>query len=233
METLHEIASESAPERTKKLRHHLGGRRGTEHRGADAVLAQQLAEHLRGQRMKITLRAGDHSEATARRLARLAHERVQRRRSDPGGEMLVGRGELVAVPALADFALSRGQQVHADDLLPGTRRSSRSSVSRTTARRSPRRRRRGSYGRIHAAAGNWGPGGPWPRSTGRGRLPWPGKAPVGQAHRLVGIACRRGDTRREKATGSGPSGYPFGAHPLEQGVRVPSGSEDDEELVTA
>ena len=32
--------------------------------------------------------------------------------------MLVGRGELVAVPALADFALSRGQQVH-DDLLPG------------------------------------------------------------------------------------------------------------------
>ena len=31
--------------------------------------------------------------------------------------MLVGHGEIVAVPALADLALSRGQQVH-DDLLP-------------------------------------------------------------------------------------------------------------------
>ncbi len=32
--------------------------------------------------------------------------------------MLIGRGELVAIPALADLALSRRQQVH-DDLLPG------------------------------------------------------------------------------------------------------------------
>jgi hypothetical protein len=55
------------------------------------MLAQQLAEHLRGQRMEATLRAGDHGEVTARRLARLAHERVQRSRGDPGGEVLVSR----------------------------------------------------------------------------------------------------------------------------------------------
>ena len=68
--------------------------------------------------MEVTLRAGDHGQDVAGRRARLVHERVQRRRGDPGGEVLVGRGELVAVPALADFALSFGQQVH-DDPLPG------------------------------------------------------------------------------------------------------------------
>ena len=216
----------------EKLRHHLGGRRGAEHRGADAILPQQLTEHLRGQRVKITLRAGDHGAAAARRLARLAHKRVQRGRGDPGGEMLIGRGELVAIPALADFVLSRRQQVH-DDLLPGD--TPVKQVKREPDRRPPVAGDSVAEVTLDVLTRRPVTGG----LAGRGPDPLVAagllglvKGLVGQAHRLVGIACRRGDTRRE-GNRRRPFGQPFGAQPMEKGIRVPGGTEDDEELLTA
>ena len=145
--------------------------------------------------------------------------------------MLVGRGELVAVPELADFLLSCGKEAH-DNLLPGDTLVKQ--VKREPDRRPPvaddgiaevgldvvaRRPVTGSPAR----------GGPDP-------LVAPGllglvEGLIGQAHRLVGIARRHGDARRESDR-KRPFGQPFGTQPLEKGVRALRGGEDDEKLLT-
>ncbi len=146
--------------------------------------------------------------------------------------MLVGRGELVAVPALADFLLSCGKEVH-DNLLAGYTLVEQ--VKREPDRRPPVAEDGIAEVGLDVAA--WRP--VTGRATGSGPDPLVAtgllslvEGLIGQAHRLVGIARRRGDARRESDR-KRPFGQPFGAQPPEKDVRALRGAKDDEEFLTA
>ena len=146
--------------------------------------------------------------------------------------MLVGRGELVAVPALADFALSRGQQVH-DNLLPGY--TFVEQVKREPDRRPPVAEDGIAEVGLDVAA--WRPVTGRPAGSGPDPLVAPGllslvEGLIGQAYRLVGIARRRGDARRESDR-KRPFGQPSGAQPLEKDIRALPAVKDDQEFLTA